>query len=861
VDIPGSLGIALVVSTFFMPMYAWAEYTVGTPREDNSKGTPPASAAIVGKGGSDDLDGRGGNDVIAGNEGDDGLLGTEGNEYLRGNGSNDNHRGEELIASLVNGNITVGESNPARSNPEFTIIDNQSGIIGYGLPSYWEDSSKSCVGNFECSANFTTGWRDNTSLQVSTKTNTKNTWSSIYSKEIDVNPTERFGLITHMKLNDFANSSHIVMEASNETSKNWTQINQCPIGRDGPLEWRQFSCEIIVPDNASKVRLVLNAGWSSQENEEAVTLFDEIYMIRLPDVNSVSNVSSVPTIINDPNLKTEVVTRGLKSPTTMAFLGPDDILVLEKNNGTVRRVTNGTILPEPLLDVNVGNARERGMLGIAIAPKNENDDKNRTTSSNTTNTTRVFLYFTESKDDNNDSPENKSLSNRLYRFDLKNNKLVNPKLLLELPFTSTTIHNGGVILIGPDNNIYTVVGDLEGSKYTKAQNRYGPDPDGRSGILRITQNGQLVNGTGILGDEHPLDMYYAYGIRNSFGMDFDPITGKLWDTENGPSYSDEINLVEPGFNSGWEEIAGSSRIWGAPRTDALEDFGGKGNYSDPEYEWSEKVGDYEWSKTVGPTALKFLDSDRLGKQYENDMFVGDFNYGRIYHFELNNNRTKLNTDGEYRLNEKTIFAEGFGGVTDIEAGPDGYLYIVSYGKGVIYRIVPSDINSSKLEPSAIIGSVGSGDGQFRHPHGLATDSIGNIYVTVRDNTEVQKFTKNGTFITKWGSNGTADGQFRDPHGIDIDSSGNVFVSDAAQRGSNGTREGEFDIPYGIAVNSDKVHVSDSLNHRIQEFTSSGTFITQWGSQGSRDGEFNHPEAIELDPSGHLYVSDAHNDPY
>ena len=135
-------------------------------------------------------------------------------------------------------------------------------------------------------------------------------------------------------------------------------------------------------------------------------------------------------------------------------------------------------------------------------------------------------------------------------------------------------------------------------------------------------------------------MYYAYGIRNSFGMDFDPITGKLWDTENGPNYGDEINLVEPGFNSGWQAIQGhwnEGRVAGdiAQIPDDLEDFDGKGKYSDPEYEWSE---------TVGPTALKFLNSDKLGKQYENDMFVGDFNNGNIYHFELNKERTKLNID-------------------------------------------------------------------------------------------------------------------------------------------------------------------------------------------------------------------------
>jgi aldose sugar dehydrogenase len=78
----------------------------------------------------------------------------------------------------------------------------------------------------------------------------------------------------------------------------------------------------------------------------------------------------------------------------------------------------------------------------------------------------------------------------------------------------------------------------------------GVQADGRGGILRITQDGELVELT-ILRNQHPLDMYYAYGIRNSFGIDFDPETDNLWDTGNGPGFGDEINLVEPGSNSGW----------------------------------------------------------------------------------------------------------------------------------------------------------------------------------------------------------------------------------------------------------------------------------------------------------------------
>ena len=160
--------------------------------------------------------------------------------------------------------------------------------------------------------------------------------------------------------------------------------------------------------------------------------------------------------------------------------------------------------------------------------------------------------------------ERNLLANRLYRYELVDNKLVNPLLLLDLPANPGPRHNGGAITIGPDNNLYVPIGDVDGSfkeenTETETQNyNDGVDPDGRSGILRITQDGQPV-GEGILGDSIPLKLYYAYGIRNSFGLGFDPVTGKLWDTENGPGNSDEINLVEPGFNSGWQQVMGLAK--------------------------------------------------------------------------------------------------------------------------------------------------------------------------------------------------------------------------------------------------------------------------------------------------------------
>jgi aldose sugar dehydrogenase len=113
-----------------------------------------------------------------------------------------------------------------------------------------------------------------------------------------------------------------------------------------------------------------------------------------------------------------------------------------------------------------------------------------------------------------------------------------------------------------DKNIYVTIGDVFGyrnkSSSSKALNfENGTLADGRSGILRVAQDGKAVD-TGIIGKSHPLDKYYAYGIRNSFGIDFDPVTGNLCDTENCDEGSNEINLVEPGFNRGWRTIMGMS---------------------------------------------------------------------------------------------------------------------------------------------------------------------------------------------------------------------------------------------------------------------------------------------------------------
>jgi aldose sugar dehydrogenase len=380
----------------------------------------------------------------------------------------------------------------------------------------------------------------------------------------------------------------------------------------------------------------------------------------------------------DSNLKITTIAEGLSTPTTMAFVGPGDILVLEKDTGVVKRIVNGNVLAKPILDVSVANSVERCMCGIAV--------------SKDSSATYVFIYYTEiAGKDGDDKAGKQPIGNRVYRYELSGDVLTNPLLLMDLPANPGPRHNGGDIMIGPDNNLYVSVGDVDGSfkgsaTETKAQNyEDGVDPDGRGGILRITQDGQPTDG--ILGDSIPLRIYYAYGIRNSFGMDFDPISGNLWNTENGPGNGDEINLVLPGFNSGWQQVQGLAALEDSFSESDLQDFDGKGHYSDPEL---------VWVNTAGPTAVKFLESTALGTTYENDMFVGDVHNGRIYHFDLTPDRKDLVLPQALssRVIEKPsspgvssiVFGQGFGGITDLEMGPDGNLYVVSIGLGSIYQI-------------------------------------------------------------------------------------------------------------------------------------------------------------------------------
>lgn len=399
--------------------------------------------------------------------------------------------------------------------------------------------------------------------------------------------------------------------------------------------------------------------------------------------------------LKDASLNVEVIFRGIQFPTSMDFLNSNDILVLEKNEGTVRRIVNGTIIEDPLLHLSVGSEGERGLLGIAIQKPNHLNQSHP----------HVFLFLTEKKEDENNDG-NYIYKNRLYRYELLDNKLRNPLLLLDIPAEPGNIHNGGVMEIGNEGDIYVTVGDIQGPDLQKDNS-----PNGRGGILKIPITSDIhqniTNDVAIPYDPTIHDYYYAYGIRNSFGIDFDPVTGNLWDTENGPGHGDEINLVGEGFNSGWQSIQG---FWNGKDEVSFDHFIEPHDLSPLDFEYSEP--ELATFRTLGLTALSFIDSEIYGEKYKNDMLVGDFHNGYLYLFELNSERNELILDSlenkiAYDRNslEGDVFGHGFGGVTDIEIGPDGFIYVLSLYQGGGNCNSESDSENCIDYESAITGTI------------------------------------------------------------------------------------------------------------------------------------------------------------
>ena len=288
---------------------------------------------------------------------------------------------------------------------------------------------------------------------------------------------------------------------------------------------------------------------------------------------SSSNAQTPPATprLVDSNLAVRVVTTNLSQPTSMAFLGANDILVLEKASGKVQRVTDG-VVASTVLDLAVNSGSERGLLGIALHPDFPANPG-------------VYLFWTEtvSNADTTLLEDTPLLGNRVDRFVWNGSTLSFEANLIHLRAFQADAsnqrlrgnHNSGVIRFGPDRKLYIQIGDNgrrgqmqnlpdgPGPGGNMPDDQFGgPEPDNAhltGVILRLNDDGTtptdnpFYRAGALRGGEAGanLQKVFAYGIRNGFGVAFDPFSGHLWEEQNGDDSFTEINRVEAGANLGW----------------------------------------------------------------------------------------------------------------------------------------------------------------------------------------------------------------------------------------------------------------------------------------------------------------------
>ena len=386
----------------------------------------------------------------------------------------------------------------------------------------------------------------------------------------------------------------------------------------------------------------------------------------------------------------------------------------------------------------IPGAGRRGLLGIALHP-------------GFTNNGYVYLYWTESSTgvDSTNLQDVALLGNRVDRYVWNGSTLVFDRNLIKLHAFQADAnqplrgnHNGGVLRFGPDGKLFIMMGDNGRRGFLQNVTSGAPVPDDQFGgpepdnahltgfILRLNDDGSTPSdnpffnaSTSLTGEAAAnIKKLFAYGVRNGFGLAFDPLSGNLWDQENGDDAFDEMNRVTAGSNNGWIQIMGPvSRI---SQFKQIETTYGTGDLQ--QLRWSPSLiadtpadalsrlymlpgahyndPEFSWKYAVPAAPFGFVQGRGVGPQFEGDMFVGSARTflagGFLFRFKLTPDRlhfsftdsrlTDLVADNldkfDITESESLLIGKDFGITTDIETGPNGNVFVVSNTNSAVYEI-------------------------------------------------------------------------------------------------------------------------------------------------------------------------------
>lgn len=300
----------------------------------------------------------------------------------------------------------------------------------------------------------------------------------------------------------------------------------------------------------------------------------------------------------------QIVATNLQKPWDMSF--SDNEIFFTEKVGKIRVIDNGTLVNESVADLRVADITDAGLLGITLHPDFENNHF-------------IYVYYTYQEGNN--------LWNKVLRITESNDKMVDSKVILD-KIPGAEFDDGGVIKFGPDKKLYIGTGDATDQNSTQ-------DLKSLAGkILRLNDDGSIPQD-----NPFPNSPVYSYGHRNPQGLAWDD-KGNLYETEEGPTRNDEINLIKPGQNYGWpnQECSGSQQYQAALVC---------------------------YNPSIGPAGITYYSTGKL--DIKNSLILSTLLGHSLYQLPVQNGT----------ILEQKIILDGVGRIRDVSEGPDGYLYILT----------------------------------------------------------------------------------------------------------------------------------------------------------------------------------------
>lgn len=479
---------------------------------------------------------------------------------------------------------------------------------------------------------------------------------------------------------------------------------------------------------------------------------------------------------------------GLNQPTSMAF-APDGRLFVTEKGGKVRVIKNGELLATPFLTVQVDTHLERGLVGIAFDPDFENNKL-------------VYIHYTR--------VVSHSDKGRVSHFTASGNNpdvaiLGSEVVILDNIFSGGR-HDAGNMRFDKDGYLFISIGDGGFNYYLNAQNTTNYN----GSILRINKDGTIPSDNPLVG-QFAQGAIWAWGLRNPFTFDIDPVTGKIFANDVGQNTWEEINEIKKGENYGWAPCEGPEDV-GVEHPVIPNASCSNSAYTPPIYS-------YNRSGIAGSSiaGAAFYRGDQFPSEYDGKYFFGDYGQSFIKTLDPNNHTV-------------SDFTTDIQNPVDIRVGPDGALYFLSF-------------SWATNPPTGFIKKI-----QFAPPSAVASVDpvIGATIVTRNFNASASKDINKLPLTYFWDFGDGASGFGKKASHNYTTYNPTVFAKVTATNSHGASSESE---PIRIIVAKCADLVGDD------GFVSIGDILVVVGAFGSSPGDDNWNEAADLDDNGTVVIGD------